>query len=159
VTVANNGLAPAGSFSVSVTPGGSLAFPAIGPGGSATRGFNVCLPGNVQATADSGHQVTESNEGNNSGSGGPFACADLVIADVNGSFVIVRNVGNGPAPPTQVQVDGVGTFPVPPLAPGAQSNVGYVCPPGTTPVAHADAGNVVLESDEGNNSKTAGGPC
>ncbi len=54
-------------FTVSVdVPGGSFAFSGLAPGASQTRTWSGCVEGQLTAVADSGGQVAESNEGNNS---------------------------------------------------------------------------------------------
>lgn len=75
VTVSNVGTAPAGPFTVSVdVPGGSFAFSGLAPGASQTRTWSTCAEGQLTAVADSGGQVTESNEGNNSRSAPGAIC-------------------------------------------------------------------------------------
>jgi RNA polymerase sigma factor (sigma-70 family) len=67
-TITNAGSAPAGPFVLTVSvPGGTFTIPGLAPGASATRTWSTCIPpGNITATADSGGQVVESSEGNNS---------------------------------------------------------------------------------------------
>jgi hypothetical protein len=67
-TVTNAGSAAAGPFVLTVSvPGGTFTIPGLAPGASTTRTWSTCIsPGNITATADSGGQVAESSEGNNS---------------------------------------------------------------------------------------------
>ena len=70
VTVTNRGNAAAGHFRLKIDQTqGTTRFDidGLGPGESAKRSFN-CQQGQVTATADSGDDVTESDEGNNKAS-------------------------------------------------------------------------------------------
>ncbi len=101
---------------------------------------------------------------------------DLVpIPNENGSFckgqtpmlqVTVKNQGTGPAGPSTTKVDffqfGSATMPTPHLGPGASVDLNFQIPPGChDPDCEfritVDAGNDVVESDEGNN--TASDTC
>jgi RNA polymerase sigma factor (sigma-70 family) len=66
-TVTNAGSAAAGPSVLTVSvPGGTFTIPGLAPGASATRTWSTCIPpGNITATADSGSQVAEASEGNN----------------------------------------------------------------------------------------------
>lgn len=65
-TVTNRGQAAAGNFSVSVSGEGTYAIPGLAAGASATRTFRTtCRVFTWEARADSGAQVDESDEANN----------------------------------------------------------------------------------------------
>jgi hypothetical protein len=64
-TVANVGAAPAGPFVVSVTLIGTFSFAGLAPGESATRVWSACRVGTLNAIADRGGTVAESDETNN----------------------------------------------------------------------------------------------
>jgi hypothetical protein len=75
VTVSNVGNAPAGAFAVTVdVPGGTFTFSGLAAGASQTRTWSTCVEGQITAVADSGGQVAESNEGNNSRSAPGVIC-------------------------------------------------------------------------------------
>src|SRR5262249_50995794 len=98
----------------------------------------------------------ESNESNNSSSGGPFACPDLVVTDLSPFEVVVRNIGNGGAGPSEVLIHGVGPISIGALGAGSAEKKAVSCKDGTKPVAHADATHQLLESTE--NKNTLAGP-
>ena len=64
-TVTNTGTAAAGPFVVSVTLIGTFSFAGLAPHESATRTWSACRRGTLNAVADRGRTVTESNEANN----------------------------------------------------------------------------------------------
>jgi hypothetical protein len=64
-SVENVGSAPAGPFVVSVTLIGTFSFAGLAPGQSATRVWSACRIGTLNAVADRGAAVVESDEGNN----------------------------------------------------------------------------------------------
>jgi len=82
---------------------------------------------------------------------------DLVVT-LTDTSVTVRNIGQGPAGPSLVTVLGVGTFPIPPLAPGQSVTRTYACVKGTI-TATADYAKVVAESNEDNNTATRRVAC
>ncbi len=179
----NIGSDPAGRFVVSV---GGLAFvveDGLGPGESATFTYR-CREGPLTAVADSTERVEESDEANNARTAGPFDCQspspspsqspspsgspttspsptgsvqrpDLIVSSVSKERVVVSNVGDAPAGPFVVDVGDAGSFNISGLAVGAIRTVTYPCTPGQL-TAIADVGNDVGESNENNNSKTAG---
>jgi hypothetical protein len=68
VTVTNQGKATAGAFTVTVAGWGTVSFAAGLPAGGSTSGqyyFGTDCGGDYRALADSGQQVAESNEANN----------------------------------------------------------------------------------------------
>jgi subtilase family serine protease len=67
VTVTNVGGGAAGAFVIRVVPGGTFTVGGLAPGGSTTRTFS-CVEGAISAVADSGAQVAEASEGNNTAS-------------------------------------------------------------------------------------------
>lgn len=158
VTVSNVGDAAAGAFVVDVGPAGTFAVGGLGAGRSATVSY-PCTDGTLTAVVDASDRVRESNERNNSGSGGPFRCLpDLIVSALGVDTVTIANVGRGDAGPSIVTVGGQAVN-VPPLAAGERVQVRYRCV-GQTVTAVADAQQQVTESDEGNNQLTADvGPC
>jgi hypothetical protein len=82
---------------------------------------------------------------------------DLVVT-LTDTSVTVRNVGQGPAGQSLVTVLGVGTFPIPQLAPGQAVTRTYACVKGTI-TATADYSRVVAESNEDNNTTTRRVAC
>lgn len=82
---------------------------------------------------------------------------DLVVT-LTDTSVTVRNVGEGPAGASLVSVPGVGTFPVPSLAPGQASTRTYACVRGTIS-ATADYSRIVSESNEENNTTSRRVSC
>ncbi len=82
---------------------------------------------------------------------------DLIVT-LTDTSVTVRNVGQGPAGQSFVTVLGVGTFSIPPLAPGQAITRTYACVRGTI-TATADYSKVVAESNEENNTATRRVSC
>ena len=76
-----------------------------------------------------------------------------LVATLTPTSVTVRNTGEGPAGASLVTVVGVGTFPIPALAPGQAVTRTYACRSGTI-TATADYARVVTESNEDNNTAT-----
>lgn len=158
VTVANIGNGSAGGFVVDVGPAGTFSIGGLASGRSATVSF-PCTDGTLTATADASGRVLESNERNNSRSGGPFQCLpDLIVSSLGLNSVTIANIGSGDAGPSIVTVGGQ-ALSVPAL--GARENVqlSYQCVGGNV-TAFADAQQQVAESNEGNNQRSAAvGQC
>jgi hypothetical protein len=64
-TVKNQGVGPAGAFTVTITGVGDFAFSGLAAGASETRTYSVACEAVHEATADSHSQVDESDETNN----------------------------------------------------------------------------------------------
>jgi len=171
-TVSNNGKGDAGAFSVLVersTDGGatfgfvaSFPFSGLPAGRSRTGQIPNCVAGILRATADSGHQVKESNESNNVRTA-TVTCPlpDLVISSVAGTSVTVQNVGHATAGPFVVGINDPAVSPinVSGLAAGASRTANFA-PCLTSYTATADANNQVQESKENNNQKSGSSlPC
>lgn len=158
VTVANIGNGSAGGFVVDVGPAGTFAVGGLAAGGSATISF-ACTEGTLTATADARGRVRESNERNNTRSGGPFQCLpDLIVSSLGLDSVTISNVGRGDAGPSIVTVGGQ-ALSVPALGAGEKVQLDYRCIGGDV-TAFADAQQQVVESNEGNNERSAAvGQC
>jgi subtilase family serine protease len=161
VVVRNAGDAGAGPSSVGVTGLGTLPVSGLAAGQSTAVKFSRCPAGDVTATADSGKDVDESNEGNNSLERS-VSCPDLVISHLSNTSVAVQNAGNGSAPGTSVSVrtssGPVGEFSVSPLGPGQVDVVDFSCQDASAMAATSDSSGRALESNEGNNGKAVKGP-
>ena len=158
VVVANIGAAAAGAFVIDAGKAGSFTVNGLAAGGSHTVTF-PCTDGSITATVDESDRVTESNEGNNTRSGGPFDCLpDLVVTAVGVDSVTIANQGVGDAGPSTLGLNGQ-TFSVPAIAAGNKVTIGYPCFGGTIQ-ATADLFDDVVESNEGNNGLQVDvGPC
>ena len=158
VTVANIGNGSAGGFVVDVGPAGTFSIGGLAAGRSATVSF-PCTDGTLTATADASGRVRESNERNNSRSGGPFRCLpDLIVSSLGLDSVTIANIGRGDAGPSIVTVGGQ-ALSVPPLRAGEKVQLSYQCVGGDV-TAFADAQQQVAESNEGNNKRSAAvGQC
>ena len=158
VTVANIGNGSAGGFVVDVGPAGTFSIGGLAAGRSATVSF-PCTDGTFTATADASGRVAESNERNNSRSGGPFQCLpDLIVSSLGLDSVTVANIGRGDAGPSIVTVGGQ-ALSVPALGVGEEVQLTYQCVGGNV-TAFADAQQQVAESNEGNNQRSAAvGQC
>jgi hypothetical protein len=158
VTVANIGSGSAGGFVVDVGPAGTFSIGGLAAGRSATVTF-PCTDGTFTATADSSGRVRESNERNNSRSGGPFQCLpDLIVSSLGLDSVTIANIGRGDAGPSIVTVGGQ-ALSVPALGAGEKVQLSYQCVGGDV-TAFADAQQQVAESNEGNNQRSASvGQC
>jgi subtilase family serine protease len=159
VVVVNAGRADSGDFSVSVS-GTSFAISGLTPGASAARSFD-CRDGFLTSTADPSDAIAESNEANNERTEGPFDCEsaegplpDLVVKTLTSTRVAVANIGNASSGPFSVTVSG-STFAFPSLRPGEASVETFGCREGTL-AATADTRGAVTESNETNNSRSAG---
>src|SRR5262245_33461237 len=159
VVVVNAGRAESGSFNVDVS-GTSFSIAGLAPGASAARPFE-CRDGILTATVDAPDAVAESNETNNGRTDGPFDCAseegplpDLVVKSLTSTRVAVANIGNTASGPFSVTVSG-STFAFPDLRPGEASFDRFGCREGTLS-ATADTRGDVTESNETNNSRSAG---
>jgi subtilase family serine protease len=113
----------------------------------------------LTATADASDRVLESNERNNSRSGGPFQCLpDLIVSSLGLNSVTIANIGSGDAGPSIVTVGGQ-ALSVPALGVGEEVQLTYQCVGGNV-TAFADAQQQVAESNEGNNQRSAAvGQC
>ena len=158
VVVANTGAAAAGLFTIDAGKAGSFTVNGLAAGGSHTATF-PCFEGSITATVDANGQVAESNEGNNTRSGGPFECPpDLVVTAIDIDSVTIANQGVGDADPSTLGINGQ-TFSVPAIASGGKTTIGYACIGGTIQ-ATADLFDDVAESNEGNNQLSVDvGPC
>lgn len=158
VTVANIGNGSAGGFVVDVGQAGTFSVGGLAAGRSATVSF-PCTDGTLAATVDASGRVRESNEGNNSRSGGPFQCLpDLIVSSLGLDSVTIANVGRGDAGPSIVTVGGQ-ALSVPALRAGEKVQLSYQCVGGDV-TAFADAQQQVVESNEGNNQRSAAvGQC
>lgn len=158
VVVANTGAAGAGLFTIDAGKAGSFTMNGLAAGGSHTATF-PCFEGSITATVDANGQVAESNEGNNTRSGGPFECPpDLVVTAIDIDSVTIANQGVGDAGPSTLGINGQ-TFSVPAIASGGKTTIGYACIGGTIQ-ATADLFDDVAESNEGNNQLSVDvGPC
>jgi len=189
VFVKNVGRAQAGASTVRVKVGGEsnppvVPVPALAPGKEFkyTRKVTFNRAGNylVTITADDGNAVAESREGNNVDKKmirvKPVAKPDMVISKINFSpgsptvadeitlWVFMKNIGQGPAANSglQVKVGGESNPPVIP-APALEPNQEWRYTRKITlnktgnyiVTAKADAGNVLTETNEGNNIKKA----
>ena len=153
VTVANIGNGSAGGFVVDVGPAGTFSIGGLAAGRSATVTF-PCTDGMLTATADASGRVQESNERNNSRSGGPFQCLpDLIVSSLGLDSVTIANIGPGDAGPSIVTADGQ-ALSVPALGAGEKVQLGYQCVGGNV-TAFADVQQQVAESNEGNNQRSA----
>jgi hypothetical protein len=81
-----------------------------------------------------------------------------LVAVLTDSTVTVRNVGEGPAGASLVTVVGIGTFPIPALAPGQSATRTFTCQRGAR-TAVADYAKTVAESNETNNTATRIASC
>jgi hypothetical protein len=152
VVVANVGDKAAGTFVVIVGKVGTFTVEGLAAGSSQTLTF-PCTDGSLTATADANDRVTESNEGNNSATGGPFDCLpDLVVTRIGVDSVTIANQGVGDAGSSLLGLNGQ-TFNVPGIAAGDNVTIGYPCFGGTIQ-AIADLLDDVIESNEGNNAST-----
>lgn len=158
IVVANVGEAAAGTFVVDAGKAGSFTVGGLQDGASHTVSF-PCTEGSITATADASGRIDESNEGNNSRTGGPFEClADLVVTAIGVDSVTIENRGIGGAGPSVLGINGQ-TFNVPAIAAGGKVSVGYACFGGQIQ-AIADLLDDVVESNEGNNGLQVDvGPC
>jgi subtilase family serine protease len=158
VRVANMGSGSAGGFVVDVGPAGTFSIGGLAAGRSATVTF-PCTDGTFTATADASGRVVESNERNNSRSGGPFQCLpDLIVSSLGLDSVTVANIGRGDAGPSIVTAGGQ-ALSVPALGVGEEVQLTYQCVGGNV-TAFADAQQQVAESNEGNNQRSAAvGQC
>ena len=158
VAVANIGSGSAGGFVVDAGPAGTFSIGGLAAGRSATVSF-PCTDGTFTATADASGRVAESNERNNSRSGGPFQCLpDLIVSSLGLDSVAVANIGRGDAGPSIVTVGGQ-ALSVPALGVGETVQLTYQCVGGNV-TAFADAQQQVTESNEGNNQRSAAvGQC
>ncbi len=134
----------------------------------------------VTATADSTNSVPESNEGNNTRNASfrVLSLPDLIVSSLTGDkplyeagdtvtvTAVAQNIGHSPSPATTVRltVPGIGTFTktITALSAGASQSATFSFTAPTslvaqsiTVTAYADPDNVVRESDESNNSRTA----
>ena len=158
VVVANIGAAPAGTFVIDVGKAGSFTVTGLAAGGGHTVTF-PCFDGSITVTVDANAQVTESDEGNNTRSGGPFDCLpDLIVTAIGVDSVTIANQGVGDAGPSTLGLNGQ-TFNVPAIAAGDEVTIGYGCFGGPIQ-AIADLFDDVTESNEGNNELQVDvGPC
>lgn len=84
---------------------------------------------------------------------------DLVVSQLTSSSVTVTNVGNATAGASILTVTLIGSFTIPPLAPGQSiTRTWSVCRVGTL-TAVADRQNAVAESNEGNNTASRRNTC
>lgn len=152
----------------------NVSFIYIAPTFSSTRNVTV------MATADSTGVVTESNEGNNTRSTTfrVVALPDLIVTALSGDntlyeagetvkvSAVVKNAGSVSAAATTIRltVPDIGTFSssLTALSAGESRTVTFsftastsLIPQSITVTAYADPDNVVMESDESNNSRTA----
>lgn len=158
VTVANIGNGSAGGFVVDVGQAGTFSIGGLAAGRSATVSF-PCTDGTLTASVDVSGRVRESNERNNSRSGGPFQCLpDLIVSSLGLNSVTIANIGRGDAGPSIVTVGGQ-ALSVPALGAGEKVQLSYQCVGGDV-TAFADAQQQVVESNEGNNQRSAAvGQC
>ena len=95
--------------------------------------------------------MAESNENNNSKTGGPFNClADLIVSAIGANSVTISNIGDGDAGPSVVAIGGQ-TFQVPAIQAGGKAQIDYPCVGGFVK-AVADVFDQVVESNERNNT-------
>lgn len=177
VTVTNIGSLPSGPFVVSAGGRAFFVEEAVPPGASVSFTFR-CKEGPLTATADSTGTVEETDETNNGLTAGPFACAspsatpttspsatvsptaepklpDLLVRRVGSQQLVVANIGAAAAGSFVIDAGKAGTFPVSGLAAGASHTATFACTEGTI-TATVDATGAVDESNEQNNSRTAG---
>ncbi|MCA9992261.1 MAG: hypothetical protein KDE29_14830 [Anaerolineales bacterium] len=179
IVVNNVGNGPAGAFDVTIN--GSVArVPGIPAGGTAnaTVTFDSGPVGSINALADSGNEVAESNENNNSymivftppppcdtpapESGG---LPDLTVAyywiDYTGDCpwggpgtvnAMINNVGSGDAGPFAVRINGERTTVAGiPAGGSAQATINFSTGPAAGVQIEIDPDNAVAESNEENN--------
>lgn len=84
---------------------------------------------------------------------------DLVIASLTKNSVVVRNAGAATAGPSTLTITLIGTFSIEALAPGQSATRTWsICRAGTL-TARADRTNVVVESNEDNNTASITSTC
>ena len=161
-TVRNQGIVAARAFSVSLSgASGPQTFrfaSGLAAGASATTTF-ACEAGARTAIADSGGEVVESDEANNSRSAATSCSPDLVISELTRTSFTVSNQGTAPAGAFYVRVsdsdpaDDV-IFQFSGLAAGASAGPQAFNCRDLPRTATADGGQDIPESNEANNTRT-----
>ena len=156
-TIENVGTLGAGKSVVDVE-GDRLTVGSLQPGVGTTVTF-PCKEGLITATADVTGDIVESNESNNTKTGGPFTCAkpDLVITELTSDLFVVQNLGGADITVDfVVTVSGPADYTIAGLGAGKSNTVHFAdCKAGSL-TATADSTHKVDESDESNNDRTAG---
>jgi len=165
VTVANESGADADGFALAVVPnddgeGETLQFPPLPAGEEETMEF-ACPTGGAELEIDPGGKIDESSEEDNRES---VACEaapgpDLAVTEVTETRIVVENVGEAPAGPFSVAVEGAVAGPEPSgsegLEPHESADFAISCKEGTvTATVNPEA---EAEADVGNNTNS--GEC